>query len=607
MIDQDRLLVEMRRRVKEIQSKQSSNGAWYLCCDSGVLYNAFFLITLRSVRDQDEKFIKNLAEYIYSKQNDNGAWKLYEDESPGNITTTASAYNALLYSGYFKKSDLNMKKAEQQILSMGGIEKVHFLAKGLFSVNGQYNWKLPVPIYTILLPQYAPLNFFDLSCYARVHFAPLMVFANLNYSIQTEFTPDLSNLIISSRNIKKSSPSNIKRLKNPIRKKALLQLEKFMIDRTEEDGTLYNYASATILMIYSLLALGYHRKDRIIRKPIESLKKYACDLKGYKVIQNTPSTNWDTALLSYSLQELAVPEADLTIKKSVDYLVNQQHMKKTDWSIHNQNVLPGGWGFAEENTKHPDIDDTTAALRALNHQSKKDPEIDRIWKKGLHWVISMQNDDGGWAAFEKNVDHFFIARLPIENVKDGALDASSADLTGRTLEFLGNYAGYKKDDFPIMKAIKWLIRNQEKDGSWYGKWGVSYIYGTWTAITGLCAVGMSIDNPCVRKANDWLLSIQQTDGGWGESCSSSVNRKYKSLSNSTVSQTAWALDSLIAIHPTPTNEIEKGIQLLLRNTLNNSYPTGTGFPNLTYFRYYSYQEIYPLLTLSHYYHKYIKP
>ncbi|MEW9501218.1 terpene cyclase/mutase family protein [Jeotgalibacillus marinus] len=603
MIEKNRILNEIQQRVNNIKKKQFVNGAWYLCCDPGVLVDSFSIMTLRAVEHYDEKFIHDIAEYIYTQQDDNGAWKLYEDEYPGNLTTTASAYNALLLSGYFKKTDSNMKKAEKQIISMGGLNNVHFLAKAMFSANGQYRWSLPVPIYTILLPHQFPLNFFDLSCYARVHFAPMMIIGNLKYHKKIESKPDLSHLIINNKRkvpLFKHLPTYL----HPIRKRALKKLEEFILDRLEPDGTLYNYSSATFFMIYSLLARGYDKSDSIICDAISSLKATSCHLNGLNHIQNAPSTIWDTALLSYSLQEAGVSSSDPVINKSVNYLINHQQTQKSDWAIHNPNITPGGWGFSEDNTKNPDIDDTTATLRAIYLKSKLNSKIYNSWEKGLNWVLSMQNDDGGWPAFEKNVDNTLIGMLPIQNVKEGALDASTADLTGRTLEFLGNYAGYTKGDLTIQKAIRWLKKRQEKDGSWYGRWGVCYLYGTWAAITGLCAVGISIDDSTIQKANKWLLTIQKKDGGWGESCSSDIIRKYVSLPYSTPTQTAWALDSLIAIHDSPTDEINKGIQFLMNNTKNINYPTGAGFPDLTYFHYHSYNDIFPLLTLSHYYNKY---
>ncbi|MEI5908724.1 prenyltransferase/squalene oxidase repeat-containing protein [Bacillus spongiae] len=606
MIDKNRLLKEIQKRVQVIKEKQSENGAWYLCSDPGVLYDSFFVMTLRAIDHSDEAFIQDIVEYIYTQQDDNGAWKLYEDENPGNLTSTLSAYNALLSSGYFKQTDENMKKAEKQILSMGGINNAHFLAKAMLAANSQYKWCLPVPIYSIFIPQTFPLNFFDLSCYARVHFAPMMILNTVKPPVRAESSPDLSHLILPSSNVKETllSYRPSRKFIHPIKRSALSKTEKYILERIEPDGTLYNYTLATFLMIYSLLALNHDPSDPLILNAISSIKANACQLNGLKHIENAPSTIWDTALLSYSLQEAGVLRDDPVIDQSVNYLIRYQQTEKSDWAIHNPNIAPGGWGFSENNTKNPDIDDTTAVLRAIYLQSKQNPNIMNQWQRGLHWVLSMQNDDGGWPAFEKNVDNFLIGKLPIQYVKEGALDASSADLTGRTLEFLGNYVHYTKDDLFIQKAIEWLKKEQEMDGSWYGKWGVCYIYGTWAAITGLCAVGVDKDDPTIQKAKNWLLSIQQQDGGWGESCSSTIRRRYTHLPYSTITQTAWALDSLIAIHDYPTDEINKGIDCLMSHTINYTYPTGTGFPNLTYFHYHSYSDIFPLLTLSHYYQKY---
>ncbi|WP_201763461.1 terpene cyclase/mutase family protein [Chengkuizengella marina] len=626
MITESKIIQEIKNRTESLKEKQSSNGAWHYCFQDGVMFDAFMIMTMRAIKHQDEKFIRSVTEYIVDKQDSNGAWKHYKDETPGNITASVSAYNALLFSGYFKKSDPNMKKAEKQILAMGGLRKAHFLVKALLAVNGQYPWPkpFPIPITFILLPTKFPLNFFDLSCYARVHFAPIMIAGNLHYSIKTEYTPDISHLmspstsadiqrsptehedVISFRNYIEEEVKKQYNISCLLKNRAYKKTKKFMLQRLESDGTLYNYTSATCLMIYSFLALGYNQSHSLINNAINSMKTYTCDFDGKKHVENSPSQIWDTALISYSLQEAGVPYEDSSIKSSIHYLEGQQQRIKSDWAIHNPDGKPGGWGFTEGNTKNPDIDDTTAALRAMYETSKHDKKILQAWNRGLNWILSMQNDDGGWAAFEKNVDKKIFTILPVDHVEEGALDASSADLTGRTLELLGNYAKLKKDHPQVKSAINWLKRNQESDGSWNGKWGICYIYGTWAAITGLLAVGVEVEDSVIQRAKRWLYSIQNKDGGWGESCSSNILKKYVRLSFSTTSQTAWVVDTLIAIENQPTQEMKRGIKFIVENKRNLDYPTGAGFPDLSYIYYHSYNQIFPLLALSHYYKKYIK-
>jgi sporulenol synthase len=223
-------------------------------------------------------------------------------------------------------------------------------------------------------------------------------------------------------------------------------------------------------------------------------------------------------------------------------------------------------------------------------------------------LLGMQNDDGGWAAFEKNSIPSMTRQFRIQNFADTAVDPSAADVTGRTLEFMGSHLKLTTTHLRVQDSVHWLIKNQKKDGSWYGRWGISFIYGTWAAVTGMRAVGMSADHPIIRQAINWLLKIRQLDGGWGESCKSDIHKRYVPAPYSTVVHTAWALDTLIAVHDQPTDEINKGLVNLMewnrQKSERSSYPTGAGLPGHFYIHYHSYPHIWPLLTLSHYMKKY---
>ncbi|WP_338080750.1 prenyltransferase/squalene oxidase repeat-containing protein [Cohnella luojiensis] len=289
------------------------------------------------------------------------------------------------------------------------------------------------------------------------------------------------------------------------------------------------------------------------------------------------------------------------------YLLTKQQTRLGDWSRRIKNPFPGGWGFSDINNINPDIDDTTAALRAIRNLGTRRVEYQEAFNKGLQWVLSMQNDDGGWPAFEKNIDNSLLTMLPFNGADAAAIDPSTADLTGRTLEFLGRDAGLTARHLFIRRAVRWLQKNQETDGSWYGRWGICYIYGTWAALTGMLAVGENPEHPSIQRGVEWLLSIQNPDGGWVESCTSDQEKRYIPLRQSTLSQTAWALDALVAYYPKPNSAIEKSVQYLL-NTMDKAdqeiYPTGAGLPGYFYIRYHSYPYIWPLLALSHYKSKY---
>jgi len=393
-----------------------------------------------------------------------------------------------------------------------------------------------------------------------------------------------------------------------IHEAARAKAEQFLLERIESDGTLYSYASSTILMILALLALGYDKQHSLITEAIQGLIAMRCHTGRNVTIQNSPSTVWDTALLAYSLQESGVASHHRVIRNASAYLLNKQHDSTADWSLHNPNALPGGWGFSESNTLNPDVDDTTAALRAIKNLTLHEPSYLESWNRGLHWVLSMQNKDGGWPAFEKNTNKEMLTWLAIDGAKSAAIDPSEADLTGRTLEYLGNFAGLDTRHAFMERGTNWLINHQEKDGSWYGRWGVCYIYGTWAALTGLRAAAVPSSHETISKGAKWLLGIQNTDGGWGESCKSDRLLHYVPLGASTPSQTAWALDALIAVHAQPTAAMIKGVHRLIAfsrdDAWSTTYPTGAGLPGYFYTHYHSYRYIWPLLALSHFRKKY---
>lgn len=616
---------EIKQLAKFLSTQQQLDGTWRYCFENGTIIDAYVIILLRSLNYDDEALIQSLHQRIALEQHTDGYWSLYSDEKNGNLASTIDNYYALLYSGYSQAENEHMKRAQQYIQSQGGMSNSKgLLHKAILAITGQIPWPneiYSIPIEIVLLPSYAPINLYKFSGYSRVHLIPMLILAKLDHKFLPPF--QLTTLLgpYSNRydqeyvsdeyagmlyNIQLSQSRLIGSTLNEI---AMEKAVSFMLERIEDDGTLYSYASSTILMIFALLALGVDARDSRITKAIEGLLSMRGISWNQQVtIQNSPSTIWDTALISYALQQANIDISTQSIHKANAYLLSKQQHKKGDWSIHNDDAAPGGWGFSESNSMNPDIDDTTAALRAIYYASGADEAYQTASSVGLKWVLSMQNKDGGWPAFEKDVNNHILTWLKLDGAKAAAIDPSTADLTGRTLDYLGKYTALNHTDRRIKRGISWLLNQQLGNGSWYGKWGICYIYGTWAAITGLKAVGMSSDHKAVKKAVKWLLSIQNIDGGWGESCNSDRQMRYIPLNASTPSQTAWALDALIAVHEKPTTEINKGIRRLMALINENEewsvYPTGAGLPGSFYVHYHSYRYIYPLLALSHYRNKY---
>ncbi|MCQ6276313.1 squalene--hopene cyclase [Bacillus sp. V3B] len=620
----------LNRMIEVLRQDQTPDGSWNYPFETGISTDCYMIILLRSLENHEENLIQQLTERIIRKQEKNGAWKLFEDEPMGNLSATVEAYYALLYSGYYTKKDQRLRAAKQFILANGGIEKAHLLTKVMLAMTGQMKWPnvILLPIEMILLPPSFPVNFYHFSVFGRANLTPIMILADHKFRLKNEKSPNLSDLFIGKYNGQINQSFNFREseewpslhsflekgiksligLPGHLHQLATEQAKQYMLARIEPDGTFLSYFSSTFLMIFSLLSLGYSKNDPIIIKAVNGLKSMKCEIDGLPHMQYTTATVWNTSLINFVLQEVGISATDPVVKKANGYLLSRQHYQYGDWVVHNPSGFPGGWGFSDINTIQPDIDDTTASLRSIARNVQNDSKYRQSWEKGVLWVLSMQNADGGWPSFEKNTNNRLLQLLPIEGAEFLIMDPSSADLTGRTLEFLGSYTNLSKNHSAIRAGVKWLIKNQEHNGSWYGRWGICYIYGTWAAITGLKAVGVLPVNHSISKAVTWLKEIQNSDGGWGESCKSDKEKKYVPLKTSTLTHTAWAVDALIASSEKPTKAIKRGIEYLLENIDSNdwttTYPKGQGMAGAFYIHYHSYRYIFPLLALSHYQNKY---
>jgi sporulenol synthase len=619
--------------VRSVEMAQGVDGSFRYCYESGLMTDAYMIILLRTLAVHDEELIHMLAQRITNMQDASGSWKLFHDEEQGNLSATIDAYYALIASGFVKKTNEPMQTAKQFILDHGGMQNSRMLTQVILSITGQMTWPayFQFPIEFIVLPDFLPINFYEFVGFARVHLLPVIIANTRKFTIQSKLLPDLTDLQYGTRtNVRMGSnarslstlmqeaikgfqaiPKMIGNLQKELRERALEQAKHFILERIETNGTFYGYASPTYLMVFAFLALGYTREHSIIKHAIDGLKSLFFHEGNLIHLQNTTSTVWDTALLSYALQEAGISERVPLLQRANTYILSRQHKKGGDWQVHNPNVAPGGWGFSDINTFNPDVDDTGAALRALQKLASYQPSVSQSWKKGYDWVRSMQNDDGGWPAFEKNTDNPLLSAIKIDGTASILTDPSSVDLSGRMLEFLGTN-GHSGNESFIKKAVDWVLRQQEANGSWFGRWGICYIYGTWAALTGLMAVGTKAEHPAIRKAVDWLLHIQNADGGWGESCKSDQVKKYIALGHSTPSQTAWAVDALISVFDQPIPAIKDGIGCILHlqsqphSDWRLQYPTGAGLPGSFYTHYHSYRYIWPLLALAHYRKKYLQ-
>ncbi|MEF3084498.1 prenyltransferase/squalene oxidase repeat-containing protein [Bacillus altitudinis] len=597
----------------QVERRQREDGAFIFCFEGPMMTNAFFIMLLKAVGDPDQQLIHQLAEAIHAKQNEDGSFSLYHDQS-GHLTATVQGYCGMLASGRFQKDEPHMEKAAQYIRSKGGLKNVHFMTKWMLAVNGMHPWPyFYAPLSFLLIPTSFPLHFYHLSAYARIHFVPMMIALNKRYTSHATF-PSLAHL---DENMSKNPFDWFMAREERSTDHFLMYMrsytaldsridffgyeaaKRYMFDRLEKDGTLYSYLSATIFMVYALMSLGYSPGHHLIQKAVRGMKKLVTSCQGKIYAENSTSTVWDTALVSYASQRAGRKRQDPMIMNSFTYLLDRQQMKKADWAVHNRHAAPGGFGFSHINTNNPDCDDTQIVLKAIPKEYAP-----LQWKRGYDWLLSMQNRDGGFSAFEKNQDHFLLRHLPLESAEDAAIDPSTPDITGRVLHLIG--LEEKETASPTIlrqkdRCVKWLIDHQEKNGSWFGRWGVCYIYGTWAALTGLKAAGIPSSHPAVQKACRFLKQIQLEDGSFGESCKSAELKTYVPLSFGTVVQTAWATEALLQYEKANNAAILKAVSFLVNHHHTEEamyYPVGIGLPKQFYITYHSYPFVFPMMACS---------
>lgn len=434
----------------------------------------------------------------------------------------------------------------------------------------------------------------------------------------------------------------------PFRRLALKKASNWMLARFENSDGLGAIFPPIIWSVIALKTLGYDDDSEEVKKACNELEKLMIRDRGTIRIQPCKSPVWDTAIATLALHDAGVPTSHSSINKSIKWLLSKEVRKKGDWAKLNPGHEPSGWFFEFENEHYPDVDDTSMVLMSLcrclpegsdwsadfllgnwsPHENDKDtaaviatksgsvqdafrqvetiqPQLLAIWR-GLRWILAMQNKDGGWGAFDKNNNREIFTKVPFAD-HNAMIDPSTADLSARNLELFADL-NLAYEHPAVQQALEFVWDKQESDGSWYGRWGVNYLYGTWQALVGLSRIGIPSNHPRIRLAVNWLKSIQQRNGGWGETPESYDNPQLKGTGPVTASQTAWALLGLIAAGEVNSPEVIKGMEFLIDTqsadgTWEEPYFTGTGFPKVFYLKYHLYSVYFPLMALSRYQQK----
>jgi squalene-hopene/tetraprenyl-beta-curcumene cyclase len=630
----------IRRAVTYMMSLQKPEGYWWgdLTADT-TLESDFILLELWKHPPEGgvwnpptRPLIDKAVESILARQLPDGGFNIYS-EGPSELSATIKAYTSLKLAG-LKYDDPRLASARERILAMGGLQSANSYVKVNLSLFGLYPRKHTpsIPPEIMLLGNFI----YQMSSWTRAIVIPLSIVHALNpqrpvpagFTLQELLVPGAgyefpnNEGFFSWRNFFLKADRLLKfmekRMWRGVRTKAIKRAEEWMLERTRySDGVAAIYPPM-MYVIMALDLLGYPKDHPDVREANQQFMNLLVDDKRGFFFQPCFSVVWDTAIAAYALGESGIaPEQAMT--RCADWLLTKEVRRKGDWTVKRPNVAPSGWYFEFANEFYPDIDDTAQVLLALAHSrasTRLNGGHDACVKRATEWLIAMQSSDGGWAAFDVDNNWNMLSAVPFAD-HNAMLDPTCPDITGRVLEAL-MASGVDRKHPAIRKGVAYLKRSQETDGSWYGRWGVDYIYGTFLALRGLQAAGESDREALILRAGEWLRAIQNADGGWGESCES-YDRNTFVPAPSTPSQTAWAILGLLAGGDTTSDSLQHGIEYLIdtqrgpvdtqrgsaesqRNGggWDESLSTGTGFPRVFYLKYHLYRDSFPVLALSTY-------
>ncbi|MBL9080754.1 MAG: terpene cyclase/mutase family protein [Planctomycetales bacterium] len=658
--EHQRLAAPLRRAIGRTRQwllgEQASDGSWCAELEGDTILESEYILLLAFLGRHDSEIALKCARYILEKQNADGGWSQY----PGgklDVSISVKAYFALKLTGH-EPSTAEMQRARKAILLAGGADSVNSFTRFYLALLGQisYDQCPAVPPEMMLLPKWFPINIYSMSAWSRTIVVPLAIMwahrpvARLApeegirelFLKRPEEWPPLrcpglaagTGLLSWDRffrtvdnTFKFCEARNIK----PLRKRALKQAEAWMVERFAGSDGLGAIFPPMVWSIIALRVLGYCDDSPEMRYCVERLEGLVIEEQKTARLQPCKSPVWDTAIALRSLSDAGLGSDHPAMREAIDWLLEKQIMRKGDWCETVDAPLGGGWCFEYENDFYPDVDDTAMVAMALATQYvppstaldppelslhrdgdlppnfEEEQEAARLSRttaalqRAERWLLAMQNLDGGWGAFDRDNDMELLCYVPFAD-HNAMIDPSTPDLAARVLEALGTL-GRRLGDPAVDRAVAYLRKSQEADGSWFGRWGVNYIYGTWQVITGLRAVGMSPDDPMIVAGRQWLLCCQQPSGGWGESCDTYEDPRLRGTGNVTPSQTAWAVLGLIAAGLHHHEAVARGVKHLIETqktdgSWDEADFTGTGFPRVFYLRYHYYRIYFPLMAMS---------
>jgi squalene-hopene/tetraprenyl-beta-curcumene cyclase len=600
---------------------QQSDGHWVAELQGDTILESEYILLLAWLGEEKSDTARQAAEYILSQQQTDGSWSNYPD-GPCEISVSVKAYFALKLTGHDPNASY-MVKARRCILAHGGAERCNSFTKFYLALLGQipYSCVPSVPPELILLPKWFYVNLYAMSSWTRTIVVPLSIFSAHKPVRLLPATVGISELFSSptpppvGRRTQHWSWNNFfltvdrlykscEWLLTPLRSLAIRRAAKWMRERLADSDGLGAIFPPMIYTIISLRCLGVKMDDPEMIEARRQLDALILRDEGTVRLQPCFSPVWDTALTLNALANAGMTLRDASVRRAVDWLLAKEVRINGDWQKTNPKLQPGGWFFEYRNPHYPDTDDTAMVLLALARlEALEDVEVNAAAQRAKSWLVGMQNRDGGFAAFDRDIDRQLLTKVPFAD-HNAMLDPSCPDITARVLEALGAH-GHRVGETNIDRAVAFIERTQDPRGCWPGRWGVNYLYGTWQVLVGLREIGYDMTSPMIRRAVEWLESVQQPGGGWGESPASYDDPAQAGIGMPTASQTAWALLALMAAGEAQGAAVEAGIDYLLATQQPNGEwleePfTGTGFPKVFYLKYHYYRLYFPLLALGRY-------
>jgi squalene-hopene/tetraprenyl-beta-curcumene cyclase len=571
---------------------------------------------------------RKAVHHILSMQLPDGGWNIYFG-GPSEVNATIKAYLALKLAGV-PATDPRMLRARQIALSLGGVPRMNTFSKLYLALLGLFPWKYvpTIPCEVILIGKWFHVNFYEMSSWSRSMLVPLAIINHFKPTrhpsgikldelypegyherdLALPFDPQWftwRNLFLWLDRLHKFAEWFAEHNIHPFRSMALKKAEQWMLERLDGTDGLAAIFPAMLNCLMALKALGYPDDHPEILRAERELKRLEHETEDSVRIEPCFSPVWDTAIVAICLRESGIPSDHPAMKKACDWLIDREIRFRGDWQYKNPaKVEASGWVFEYENKWNADVDDTAMVLLALRQIPTDDPaRRDAAFRRGLAWMMTFQCKDGGWGAFDKDCTKNILEKVPFAD-HNAMLDPECADITARILELLG-YENISLDNPQVREALQFIRERQEPDGSWYGRWGVNYIYGTWQVLRGMRALNLDMSEAWLVKARHWLESVQHEDGGWGERCNTYDDPVFKGQGPSTASQTAWAVMGLCAFDDPFELGLVRGIEYLIHTqnsdgTWTEPETTGTGFPRVFYLKYDMYRNSWPLLALATY-------